>query len=95
MMPEVRVAAPTPPARATLVAAGLAAAPAPQPEHPRASEHPLLVAVLLTLLPPVGVPLLWASPRFSTAGKITITAFIAFMMTLGTIAFALGRTLCR
>jgi hypothetical protein len=41
------------------------------------SENPVTVGLLLTLVPPLGVTLLWASRRFSRAGKIGVTAYAA------------------
>jgi hypothetical protein len=83
MLPEVHLA----PRTVTLAA----------PAHlapPRRSEDPLVIALLVALVPPVGVPLLWASPRFSTAGKIGTTAFVAFAMLLGAIVLLAGRGFC-
>ena len=60
-----------------------------------AFEEPLAIAILLTVLPPVGVPLLWASPRFSTVGKAAVTGFVAFAMLLATIALVAGHAFGR
>jgi len=60
-----------------------------------AFEQPLVIALFLTLMPPVGVPLLWASPRYTTAGKAAVTGFVAFVMLLATIALVAGTGICR
>ncbi len=40
------------------------------------------IALLLTLIPPIGVAHLWASPRYTYAAKIALTLFTAFTMLL-------------
>ena len=66
-------------------------APAQPEAEASAFERPIVIALLLTLLPPVGVPLLWASPRYTTAGKAAVTGFITFVLTLATILFVAAR----
>jgi hypothetical protein len=41
------------------------------------AESPIAIGLLLTLLPPLGVTLLWASRRFSRAAKIGVTTYAA------------------
>lgn len=47
--------------------------------HPASGvDGPLVIGLALLVCPPVGVTLLWASPRFSYSGQVAITWFAAF-----------------
>jgi hypothetical protein len=63
-----------------------AAPPAPA-SAPSAAEA-LAVAAALVVLPPVGVTLLWASPRFTLHAKIAVTAFVAVTLALAAVVAA-------
>jgi hypothetical protein len=43
-------------------------------------EHPLVVGALIVVLPPMGIAAVWASKRYSFAGKLAVTLFTAFAM---------------
>jgi hypothetical protein len=48
----------------------------------RLSDHPAMVGLMLTLCFPIGLSLLWASPRFPREGKIVMTCFVSFIILL-------------
>jgi len=66
----------------------------PAPRAPRAprdwTAEPAVIAVALTLAAPLGIPLLWASPRFTPQAKWAITGFFALLFVLATAAFAIA-----
>ncbi len=49
----------------------------------RWAEEPLFVGLGLLLFFPLGIALLWASPRFSRDARLAITAFTGFVLALG------------
>ena len=49
----------------------------------RWAEEPLVVGIALLACFPIGVALLWASPRFSRDARLALTAFTGFVLALG------------
>jgi hypothetical protein len=54
-------------------------------------EGPLVVGVLLTLIPPIGVTFLWASRRFSNVAKVAVSCYGALVTAI--LALLLARLL--
>ena len=65
-------------ARQIAIALGKPARRVPRTASPRLYD-PLAIGLLMTVMPPVGVPLLWASHRFTREAKIALTLYATFM----------------
>jgi hypothetical protein len=61
----------------------------PAPGRGAWTESPVAIGLLLTILPPLGVTLLWASRRFSRAAKIGVTAYAA-AVSIAALALVVG-----
>ena len=56
---------------------------------PRASDHPIAVGVALPLCPPLGIAMLWASPRYSDEARRAVTGFVAVCLALAALLIGL------
>ncbi|HVJ89831.1 MAG TPA: hypothetical protein VM580_08495 [Labilithrix sp.] len=56
----------------------------PKATSERWYEEPLTLGTLLFVMPPIGLAVLWTSPRYSSDARWALTAMSALMTTFGT-----------